>query len=229
MHLARYSSLPPDELIKECAHSTDSGIWGEFVSQFHPLIAGVVLRTARHWCDPSRQLLDDLIQETYLKLCADGRRLLLEFETKHPGSAFGFLKVVAANVVHDHFRSMTAAKRGGGRDEKSIEHLATEAETHLSTAATLEGTVLIRQIEDCLNRCAPGPKNRRDRIIFRLYYRQGYTARAIASLPQIGLSTKGVESTILRLTRVVRKGLAFPEEPLPNEAEGEGFQPTESF
>jgi RNA polymerase sigma-70 factor, ECF subfamily len=41
-------------------------------------------------------------------------------------------------------------------------------------------------------------------VIFWLYYRDGLTARAIAQLPGIRLSVKGVESTIHRLTRRVR-------------------------
>jgi RNA polymerase sigma-70 factor (ECF subfamily) len=48
----------------------------------------------------------------------------------------------------------------------------------------------------------------RDRTVFWLYYQQGFSAKAIAALPSIGLSEKGVESAILRLTREVRNRLA---------------------
>jgi hypothetical protein len=48
------------------------------------------------------------------------------------------------------------------------------------------------------------PHLERDRKLFWLYYRVGLTADAIAGLPSIGLSTKGVESSLLRLTRLLR-------------------------
>ena len=44
--------------------------------------------------------------------------------------------------------------------------------------------------------------------MFWLYYRVGLTANAIAALPSIGLSMKGVESTILRLIRLLRQEIS---------------------
>ena len=52
---------------------------------------------------------------------------------------------------------------------------------------------------------ASGNTADRDRTIFWLYYRQGLTTKAIATLPAIGLTIKGVESTLGRLTKMVRK------------------------
>jgi RNA polymerase sigma-70 factor (ECF subfamily) len=45
----------------------------------------------------------------------------------------------------------------------------------------------------------------RDRNLFWLYYRQGLTAEAISRIPAIGLSAKGAESAIGRLTRLLRE------------------------
>ncbi len=44
----------------------------------------------------------------------------------------------------------------------------------------------------------------RDRWIFWMYYRHGLTASAISGFDRFELTQKGVESTILRLTRQVR-------------------------
>jgi DNA-directed RNA polymerase specialized sigma24 family protein len=72
-------------------------------------------------CDPadshpverkSRSVIEDLIQETYSKLCADQCRTMQQFEPNYPDATLGFVKVVAANVAHDHFRSRRSAKRG---------------------------------------------------------------------------------------------------------------------
>ena len=45
----------------------------------------------------------------------------------------------------------------------------------------------------------------RDRLIFWCYFQQGMTANEIANIPSISLSPKGVESTLLRVTRLIRE------------------------
>src|SRR5690242_10687121 len=93
-----------EELIQACAEGGDDVAWEEFVRRFHDLIAGVVLRTARRCGSTSVTLVQDLIQDTYLKICADPCRLLTEFTPKHPDAFYGYLKVVTSNVVLDYFR-----------------------------------------------------------------------------------------------------------------------------
>ena len=103
--MAPLSSLSAVDLVQKCAHSEDADAWRELVRRFHPIIAAAVLRTARRSCEPSRQLVDDLIQDTYLKLCNNRCRLLRSFHPEHSNSIYGFVKVMAANVVHDHFKA----------------------------------------------------------------------------------------------------------------------------
>jgi RNA polymerase sigma-70 factor (ECF subfamily) len=185
-------------------------VWAEFIRRFHPLISTVALRTARQWGEPLPSLVDDLTQETYLKLCADYCRLLKNFHSQYPDAIFGFLKVVTANVVHDHFKASRAAKRGAGsffatlQDSEGNE--ASLPNTSLGSASSsVEQTILLDEIDRCLvDGIAPSELGR-SRRIFWLYYRCGMSARAIAALPNIELTTKGVESTILRMNRLVRK------------------------
>ena len=66
--------------------------------------------------------MDDLIQETYLKLCADEYRLLRAYDPKHPDAIYGYLKVITANVVHDRFKALHSEKRGG---DQIVEDLTT--------------------------------------------------------------------------------------------------------
>ena len=184
-------------------------MWAEFIRRFHPLISTVALRTARQWSEPIPSLLDDLVQETYLKLCSDDCRLLKNFRSRYPGAIFGFLKVVTANVVHDHFKASRAAKRGAGGfcenldDHAGTADCATIGSAH-SHSSAVEQTILFDEIDRCLIRGVAPSDLPRSRCIFWLYYRCGLSARAIAALPSIQLTTKGVESTILRLNRLVR-------------------------
>lgn len=204
-----YSAISPEELVVACIQPGSETAWAEFVRRFHPLIARVALRVARQWGDPSPQVIDDLVQETYLKLCADRLRVLQNFKSAHKDAIYGYIKVFTTNLVHDHFKVVHSQKRGGSATNTSIDDPALDGAllTAASTPAILERDVLIQQIDACLQVVASGPGLERDRRIFWLYYRVGLPARAIAALPTVGLSTKGVESTLLRLTRQVRQRL----------------------
>jgi len=202
-----YSSLSAAELVRVCAQTDERAAWEEFVRRFQRLIGTVAIRTARHWVAPSQAVLDDLVQETYLKLCAEDCRLLREFRPSHEDSIFGYLKVVTASVVNDHFKSLRAEKRGAGHAEDSLDGLEPLTVGGGAWSRTIERNILLQEIDRLLIECAPGPEHGRNRTIFWLYYRQGLSASAIAEIPSIALSTKGVESTLLRLTRMLRNRL----------------------
>jgi RNA polymerase sigma-70 factor (ECF subfamily) len=201
-----YAALSAERLILACTQTEDTAAWEEFVRRFHRLIATVALRVASRWGDSSPQAVDDLIQETYLKLCAGNFRILRSFKSQHPDAFYGYLKVVTANLVHDHFKAAHSGKRGSGAVEVAADpQITSEAG---AAGKSSERSILLQQIDGLLSRLAVGQHLERDRRVFWLYYRVGLTANAIASLPAIGLSTKGVESTILRLTRLLRQELA---------------------
>jgi RNA polymerase sigma-70 factor, ECF subfamily len=201
-----YAALSAERLILACTKTEDAEAWDEFVRRFHRLIGTVALRVASRWGNTSPQVVDDLIQETYLKLCAGNFRILRRFNSQHPDAFYGYLKVVTANLVHDHFKAAHSGKRGFGTVEVSADpQIISEVG---ATAKSSERSIMLRQIDGLLRRLAVGEHLERDRRVFWLYYRVGLTANAIASLPAIGLSTKGVESTILRLTRLLRQELA---------------------
>lgn len=227
--MVRYSSLSPDELVKACAGSRDPAIWQEFIRRFQPVIATAVFRTARHWGEPAPHTVDDLVQETYLKLCDNDSRLLRSFESRHDDAIFGYLKVVAANVVHDHFKSAMAEKRGAGQiDALTDEGATSPAAAMLDSSNSMERNVLLRQIDDALRQVAKGEDQDRNRLIFWLYYRDGLSANAIAALPSIDLTTKGVESILLRMTRMIKNHMEGTGS--TTEAEGnEGFRRAKSL
>jgi hypothetical protein len=90
---------------------------------------------------------------------------------------------------------------------------------------------LINEVRSHLEFCIEGRDKDRNRRIFWLYYRAGLSAAAISVLPGIGLSTKGVESLILRMTREVRERMLAPK-PVPRRTKrnaGEGILSAHSF
>jgi RNA polymerase sigma-70 factor (ECF subfamily) len=162
---------------------------------------------------PKPALIDDLIQETYLKLCANDFKALRNFTFRHDNAFFGFLKVVAANVVEDYFRETDSKKRGSGREDENIDDVKIPGPANPRSPNPAELAILIHEIDQCLAKLALEPNFARDRAIFWLYYCQGLTAKAISQLPDITLGTKGVESTLLRLTRFVRACFTDPPSP----------------
>lgn len=203
-----YSSISSDQLILVCVSGAATEAWQEFVRRFHRLIATVVLRTAQRWGEVSYEVIDDLVQETYLKLCADDCRLLREFEPRYSGSFLGYLKVITANTAHDYFKAAHSGKRGAGRPNEDLSAQLSDILPAPNAPQGLERDILLREVDELLSIHACGPNVERDRTIFWLYYQQGLSARGIASLPWVALTTKGVESVILRLTRLVRSEMA---------------------
>ena len=112
-----YTTIPIEELLESCT-TGKAAAWQEFVRRFHCVIAITAFRIARHWGETSPQIIDDLVQDTFLKLCFNRAHLLREFQLDDPNAIFGFLKVIAVNVANDHFKALHAAKRAGNQSTK---------------------------------------------------------------------------------------------------------------
>jgi RNA polymerase sigma-70 factor (ECF subfamily) len=186
------------EVLNACLESGSNAAWTEFVRRFQPLVASVILRTARRYREPRPELVDDLVQETFLRLCRDDCKVLRQFESRHEDAIFGFLKVVAASVAMDHFRYRGAKKRFGEVPDES----GTLIDTIATSSTDVENKLLLNETAVLLERVT---QSKRDRTIFWLYYQQGFTAKEIAQLPGIELSVKGIESCIYRLTQAIRQ------------------------
>ena len=229
--MGRYSSLSAIELVNACCAASDAEAWEEFVVRFHRPISLSVIRTTYQWSELPRREMDDLVQETYFKLCIDKCRLLGEFAAQHPESILGYIKTIAANVVHDYFKARNSLKRGAGRDRESLDTDPPASSDSLGSPATMERQLLLKQIDECLGASVAGADQERDRLIFWLYYQQGMTAKAIAALPTVGLTAKGVESAILRLTRLVREQVANSRSKRGDESKSQqkGLRSAESY
>ena len=202
----RYSSWSLKDLVCLCARDCNDEAWEEFVSRAGRPISLTIIRTASLWGDPSRALVEDLIQTTYLKLWEGGCRHLRDFAVQHPEAILGYLKKTAANVTHDHFKHGRSQSSGGDQPHVSTSDCDPEAgnQAHGSEEKIAFG-VFLNEIDDYLKRSLSGPDRERDRMIFWLYFRQGMSTKEIASLPGVGLGTKGVGSVIERLKHGMRE------------------------
>lgn len=198
--------IPIRELLHVCLGSGEQEQWREFVRRTQPLLASVIMNTIRRWKEPAPSLVDDLIQDTYVKLFANDGKALRSIKNEYENTIFGYLKVVASNVVRDHFRQ---AENKADEVELSDPVLPAPQDGH----DRLEFAHLKGKVEALLEHFSSSETYERDVAIFWFFYEQGFTAKEISLLPNIGLTVKGVEAVLFRLTRFLRE--EFGGEPAP--------------
>jgi RNA polymerase sigma factor (sigma-70 family) len=202
-----------NDLAKACARSANAAEWEDLVCRCMPLVSLVALRISRMWVnDPSPATVDDIVQEVFLKLCEQERRILRDFEPRGEDSFMGLLRIVSGSVANDYFRRIYSTKRGG----KVVTMPLLDEEAQMPPgasrpAARMQQSALLEQLDQKL-RSAPEAIPERDRALFWLYYRQGYTAEEIARISAAGLTAKGVESALRRVTVWLRDEVA-PKKP----------------
>lgn len=192
--------IPIRELLHICLSSGEQEQWREFVRRTQPLLASVIMNTIRRWKEPSPSLVDDLIQDTYVKLFANDAKALRSLKNEYENTIFGYLKVVGSNVVRDHFRQPE-----NKADEVEASDLVLPSPS--DGQDRLEFAHLKDKVEDLLKHFSSSAMYERDVAIFWFFYEQGYTAKEISLLPNIVLTVKGVETVLLRLTRFLREAL----------------------
>lgn len=210
--------LSLQELLQLCLATQDPALWQEFICRVQPLITSIVIKTVRRcrWVSPDPALADDLSQDTFLKLCANDFRALREFHFEHENSFYGFLKTVASHVAQDYLRKAYAPKRPESLEQEDLDKISVTVPGKTSLAEDTQTQILINEIQRILEEELKNDANRaRDITIFWLYYRFGLTAKEISQLASIGLTVKGVESTLLRLIRLLRGRLGGDQEPEP--------------
>ena len=150
-----------------------------------PVVALAARRVSAVWGDSSEGTVSEIVQEVFLKLCEDERRILREFDDRGNDSFLKLLRMITASVGTDHFRRVRAEKRGGRSQSVPLEAdpKADNISDSRATAA-VEWPSLVAQLDGLL-KLYPKTVSERDRNLFWLYYRQGLTADAISRI-QIG-------------------------------------------
>lgn len=198
-----YSTMTNRELLAACMETMAAEAWEEFVRRFEPIIAGSVARIAKQFRRYSSDLILDLTQEVYLKLCRDGFKLLRDLRLTYDKGLFSYLKLVAMSVTHDHFRK--------NQPDINADEFCDESSDRVIEQATIGSSgdqqILLREITEIVNRITAGANQERDRLVFWLHHREGFTASAIASIPALKLGQKGVESILHRTKIALRAEL----------------------
>lgn len=215
--------MPPiaaNRLARICAYSANAPEWEQFVRLVTPVVALSARRVSALWGESSGSTVSEIVQEVFVKLCEDDRRILREFDDRGNDSFLKLLRMITASVGTDYFRRSRAEKRGGR--VTTIHIKASIADNEISDIRdqnAVQSATLMAQLDGLLRKY-PQSVSPRDRNLFWLYYRQGMTADAISRIPAIGLSAKGVESALGRLTRLLREAITSGksvEDPVPKD------------
>jgi RNA polymerase sigma-70 factor (ECF subfamily) len=217
-------------LARICAYSAESPEWEQFVTLVIPVVSVAARRVCAVWGESEPGTAREIVQETFLKLCEEDRRILRDFEDRGDDSFFKLIRVITASVGTDHFRRTRAMKRGGSNQTVSLDpHVSADSVADERAMDAVERPALMSQLDKLLM-LRRDLVSVRDRNLFWLYYRQGLTAEAISRIRSIGLSAKGVESAIARLTRLLREtilngkpNLEIPPKKKRNETLRKGF------
>jgi RNA polymerase sigma-70 factor (ECF subfamily) len=175
-----------------CGHA-----WNALMEKLTPMLPRIARRVGSRWGVRDTEELADLQQDICLKISQQLRPISARMP-REDAAAELYCKAVAANAAHDSLRARFAAKR-----KRSLTVRLDDQPAPVAAAEDAGGEreILLEQVKRLLG------GSRRDQTVFWLYYRQGFTAKEIASIPALGLTNKGVESLLHRMTSALRAKL----------------------
>lgn len=161
-------------------------------------------------------LLDDLAQDVMERLFADERRVLKRFAGRREEKFAGYIRRITANLLLDQLRreafrrevEESFAPEDVWRLEAALADSAIE-----NVGDDPEAVVGIREVRDdverTLRRISLDDRQRAlNRLLFRLYFEDGYSIAQIARLRSVPLSLSSVARRITLLRTELRRSLA---------------------
>ncbi|HYR86408.1 MAG TPA: hypothetical protein VE422_20140 [Terriglobia bacterium] len=201
------------ELLRECGEKlTDRALWTRFQERFQGLIFLYLLRALRFRSiqEDTADIVPDLAQEVYMRLVQNDGRILRSFRGSTEFSVMAFLSRISATVVQDHLRQLGSSKRRGQLISIDWTNVAefNEKNSPLSSefdpgtlSAILSWIDVKRVVEG-----DPDRKNaRRNALIFKLHYVDGFSSGEIAHFPGFELTKSGVETILARLRKRIQE------------------------
>ena len=178
--------------------------WEDFHARFHHLIRVTVVKAARPYGCSDQAVLEELVQDTYLRICSDRFKILRSLKAQQPAAVYSLVKSVAYSTAVDEFRNQHAAKRGGHQRPVPLDDLVGSLTGGKSPENQLERQMLLDRLDAHLDAVLPKSTHDRDKAVFWLHFRQGFTASEIAKIASFDLTAKGVESLLHRMIRDLR-------------------------
>jgi len=111
------SEISSADLVRECGRKlADRHLWELFTKRFEKLIFLYLMRALKFHSkrEDVTELVLELAQEVYIRLCHDEGIMMQEFRGESDFSVAAFFGRVSASVAIDHLRRNESQKRFGG-------------------------------------------------------------------------------------------------------------------
>jgi RNA polymerase sigma-70 factor (ECF subfamily) len=190
-------AIPLHELLRLCLRKGDNDDWEELVRRVQPLIAKTAWRVASSSGAVRSEDIDDIVQETCLKLSGSRAEIVAKAALENEAAASSYIRVMALNTARDHF----------GRERRRPATRECELAAPLDQLAQGvepggDWEVLLSEIDSALD------TDSRSRSVFWLYFLRGYSTKEISEIRSVCLSSKGVQSLVSRLADSVQRKFA---------------------
>jgi RNA polymerase sigma factor (sigma-70 family) len=192
------NDAPIRKVVEHFLQSQDPDAWAEITKRLRPIIRAAAakrLRRSNQLAPP--ELLEDIEQDTHLKLMARNYEVLRNLKWGHDEAIYPYVAVAATRVVLDRLR------------KNKITPVSLDENQHTVRPKAIDDNIRREQIDKCLFTLSHEPNFKRDRAIFWLFYCWGYRAGQIARLPSVNLPEKTVENILQRLRGVVKSLLGI--------------------
>ena len=220
----KINKLTNIELTRLCAQEpADKNVWKEFYSRFDKRIWLVIYRECREKgftenTSQFRQIVQDLVQEVYVKLVDKNCKALRDFIGASEHSIFTYLGIIAKNVVRNYLIKMNAQKRpskdksinetfsiSGGSGEVFVEDFLKSSDSNAEKSYEFE--ILKDEIDEILEKFLKGKDKERNKLIFKMCIYEGFSPKEIASKPGFSVTTKTVGNIVSKIKKELRKEL----------------------
>jgi len=212
------------DLAKLCAQEPDNKkAWLEFYQRFDKWIWLVVYRECKakgiiNHDSQIHQTVQDLVQDVYVKLVSNNCKALANFIGASEKSIYTYLDIIAKSIVRNYITKIKARKRPS--IEKSLDEVFSISEkgekildkdifrpTYLDVDEEFKIQIFKEEIEDILDIVLKGKHKDRDKLIFKLYLYDGFTAEDIASQSCFMISSKRISNLITHIKKKLRREL----------------------
>lgn len=218
-----YRAFSNRHLVKACTNTPpDENAWREFVRRFDEHINRCAARECRQniTTREKNQLADivqDRIGEVYAKLVADNYKALKSFVGLSENSIFVYLAVITRNVTRNWLIREKATQKRPPIDQSLDESHENIAFLERRAAGFSNMPEIIdlmsyeerkKEIDSILHAYLKGKNKVRNKLIFKMYFFEGFSAKEIVDGLPYSLTLKTVENILSHLKKIVQNRLS---------------------
>ena len=192
-----------------------NGDWAPLLERVEPALRATLAGLGRSYgLSLSRDLVDEVIQETYVRLLQNDRRVLRGCKGRTESTILAYLRRVARSTLVDWLRARTALKRDPS-SEQSLDVPEEDSRVNLPKAVADQfNNVYVQELRfrfrrECWCIASRRPTGHRDTWIAERMVVDGWSSHEAANV--VALAPTTVATVIGRMRRELRRrGLAVP-------------------